>query len=55
MNYVNQLVSKGRNQYGGRILKINSGKSYRLGLELTLAKVSEKKTERNRKYYFEPK
>ena len=43
MNYVNQLVLSGEINMVGEFIKINSGKSYRLGLELgTLAKVSEK-------------
>jgi iron complex outermembrane receptor protein len=43
MNYVNQLVLSGEINMVGEFIKINSGKSYRLGLELgALAKVSEK-------------
>jgi iron complex outermembrane receptor protein len=42
MNYVNQLVLSGEINMVGDFIKINSGKSYRLGLELgALAKVSE--------------
>lgn len=42
MNYVNQLVLSGEINQVGDFIKINSGKSYRLGLELgVLAKVSE--------------
>ncbi len=42
MNYVNQLVLSGEINMVGEFIKINSGKSYRLGLELgALAKVSE--------------
>ena len=43
MNYVNQLVLSGEINQVGDFIKINSGKSYRLGLELgALAKISEK-------------
>lgn len=43
MNYVNQLVLSGEINMVGEFIKINSGKSYRLGLELgALAKISEK-------------
>lgn len=43
MNYVNQLVLSGEINMVGEFIKINSGKSYRLGIELgVLAKVSEK-------------
>jgi len=43
MNYVNQLVLSGEINNVGDFIKINSGKSYRLGLELgALAKISEK-------------
>ena len=43
MNYVNQLVLSGEINMVGDFIKINSGKSYRLGLELgVLAKISEK-------------
>lgn len=43
MNYVNQLVLSGELNMVGEFIKINSGKSYRLGIELgALAKVSEK-------------
>lgn len=43
MNYVNQLVLSGEINMVGEFIKINSGKSYRLGIELgALAKVSEK-------------
>ncbi len=42
MNYINQLVLSGEINMVGDFIKINSGKSYRLGLELgALAKVSE--------------
>ena len=34
MNYVNQLVLSGEINMVGEFIKINSGKSYRLGLEL---------------------
>ena len=43
MNYVNQLVLSGELNMVGEFIKINSGKSYRLGIELgALAKISEK-------------
>ena len=43
MNYVNQLVLSGEINMVGEFIKINSGKSYRLGIELgALAKISEK-------------
>jgi iron complex outermembrane receptor protein len=43
MNYVNQLVLSGEINMVGEFIKMNSGKSYRLGIELgTVAKVSEK-------------
>lgn len=43
MNYVNQLVLSGQINMVGEFIKMNSGKSYRLGIELgTVAKVSEK-------------
>lgn len=43
MNYVNQLVLSGEINMVGDFIKLNSGKSYRLGLELgALAKISEK-------------
>lgn len=43
MNYVNQLVLSGEINNVGAFIKTNSGKSYRLGLELgILAKISEK-------------
>ena len=43
MNYVNQLVLSGELNRVGEFIKINSGKSYRLGIELgALAKISEK-------------
>ena len=43
MNYVNQLVLSGEINNVGEFIKINSGKSYRLGIELgALAKLSEK-------------
>lgn len=42
MNYVNQLVLSGEINQVGDFIKINSGKSYRLGLEIgVLAKVLE--------------
>ncbi|MBW8362389.1 MAG: TonB-dependent receptor [Kaistella sp.] len=43
MNYVNQLVLNGKINNIGEFIRENSGKSYRLGLELgALAKLSEK-------------
>ena len=43
MNYVNQLVLSGEINNVGEFIKINSGKSYRLGIEVgALAKISEK-------------
>lgn len=43
MNYVNQLVLSGEINNVGEFIKINSGKSYRLGLEIgALAKLSDK-------------
>lgn len=43
MNYVNQLVLSGEINNVGAFIKTNSGKSYRLGVELgVLAKISEK-------------
>ena len=42
MNYVNQLVLSGELMVG-EFIKINSGKSYRLGIELgSFGKISEK-------------
>lgn len=45
MNYINQLVLSGEINMVGEFIKINSGKSYRLGIELgAVAKMSEKFT-----------
>ncbi|GGP04044.1 TonB-dependent receptor [Cloacibacterium rupense] len=45
MNYINQLVLSGEINMVGEFIKINSGKSYRLGIELgAVAKLSEKFT-----------
>ncbi len=45
MNYINQLVLSGEINMVGDFIKINSGKSYRLGIELgVVAKMSEKFT-----------
>lgn len=42
MNYVNQLVLNGQINNIGEFIRVNSGKSYRLGIELAaLAKLSE--------------
>ena len=43
MNYVNQLVLNGQINNIGEFIRVNSGKSYRTGIELgTLAKLSDK-------------
>ncbi|MBF8457517.1 TonB-dependent receptor [Kaistella sp. G5-32] len=43
MNYVNQLVLNGQINDIGEFIRVNSGKSYRMGIELgALAKLSEK-------------
>lgn len=43
MNYVNQLVLNGQINNIGEFIRVNSGKSYRMGIELgALAKLSEK-------------
>lgn len=43
MNYVNQLVLNGQINNVGEFIRVNSGKSYRAGIELSaLAKLSEK-------------
>jgi len=43
MNYVNQLVLNGQINNVGEFIRVNSGKSYRTGIELAaLAKLSEK-------------
>ena len=42
MNYVNQLVLNGQINNIGEFIRVNSGKSYRMGIELgALAKISE--------------
>ena len=42
MNYVNQLVLNGQINNIGEFIRVNSGKSYRMGIELgALAKLSE--------------
>jgi len=43
MNYVNQLVMNGQINNVGEFIRVNSGKSYRTGIELSgIAKLSEK-------------
>lgn len=43
MNYVNQLVLNGQINNVGEFIRVNSGKSYRMGIEVgALAKLSEK-------------